>query len=391
MSFVPNKTNPGGKALAGFLLSGFLLAFLGAILPAWGYNRDSANFTAAGNYFLCLAVGLVVSTTFARTWMVRKGLSFLLKSACILCAVAIAYLALVSPPYSAWWRAPGLVVLGIGAGLLNLGLFHAISKDYHEDAARTVTLGGIWYGVGCLAATLLVAATLYPYTVASILIFMALVPAAFAGMYAKTNYALPSGSNVSAAQAFQDFRSPSAILFALLVFFQFGNEYSLAGWLPIFLMRRLGTSPVAALLILALYWAFLTGGRLAAIALLPRVRHGRVLLWSTVLALFGCTVLYLTKTLFGAASGALFLGAGYASVYPLVAEAIGKRFPYYHPGFFNGIFSVALVGGLLAPATLGWAASAAGIGVVVGIPLLGTWMVILLVLLVWLEAKISGR
>ena len=77
-------------------------------------------------------------------------------------------------------------------------------------------------------------------------------------------------------------------------------------------------------------------------------------------ALFGCLILAFTKTGFGAASGVLFVGAGYASVFPLVAEAIGRRFPYYHPGVFSGIFSVALMGGLLAPASIGYAASAGG-------------------------------
>ena len=152
-----------------------------------------------------------------------------------------------------------------------------------------------------------------------------------------------------------------------------------------------GPDPSGALLILALYWTFLTAGRLAAVAILPHVRHRRLLLGSGVSALFGCLILFLTKTGFGAASGVLFLGAGYASVYSLVAEAIGSRFPYYHPGFFNGIFSLALVGGLLAPATLGYAASAWGVGVVVGIPLLGTCMVMVLLLLLWLESKVTGR
>ena len=67
-------------------------------------------------------------------------------------------------------------------------------------------------------------------------------------------------------------------MFALLLFFQFGNEWSLAGWLPLFLIRRVGLSPSSALLVLMLYWAFLMGGRLGAVAILPRVRHGRLLL-----------------------------------------------------------------------------------------------------------------
>ena len=74
-----------------------------------------------------------------------------------------------------------------------------------------------------------------------------------------------------------------------------------------------------------------------------------------------------------------------------MAEAIGRRFPYYHPGFFNGIFSWALVGGLLAPATLGYLAGSLGVGVVIGIPLLGTFMVMALILLIWLESKVTGR
>jgi hypothetical protein len=85
------------------------------------------------------------------------------------------------------------------------------------------------------------------------------------------------------------------------------------------------------------------------------------------------------------------VGAGYASIYPLVAEAIGRRFPYYHPGFFNGIFSFALVGGLLAPASLGYAAVRYGVGIVIGIPFLGTCLVMILLLLIWLESKVTGR
>jgi fucose permease len=228
--------------------------------------------------------------------------------------------------------------------------------------------------------------------VPTILIFMAVVPGLFAGLYYKSSYqAPPVGTHPTLRQALQDFRSIGAILFALLLFFQFGNEWSIAGWLPLFLIRRVGLSPKAALFDLALYWTFLLGGRLCAVRILHRVSHARLLLASVSAALFGCLVLYFTDNAFGAATGAMFVGGGYASIYPMVAEAIGRRFPYYHPGFFNGIFSLALVGGLLAPATLGYAASALGVGVVVGIPLLGTCVVMILISLIWLETKVTGR
>ncbi len=382
----------GGRALAGFLLSGFLMALLGAILPAWGFHRDPPQFITVGNYFLSLAAGLVLAAAVSRKLMQQRGLTFQLVFACSLACVALVFLALVSPALLEAWRPPGLLALGFAAGLLNVALFQGISGSYHSDAAGSVSRGGVWYGLGCLAVTLLVAGTFYAYSVRSILLTMAAAPAAFAVLYAKTRYATAlEGIQPTLRQAIQDFRSPGAILFAMLLFVQFGNEWSIAGWLPLFLIRRVGLSPSASLRTLAVYWLFLMIGRMVAVALLPRMRHAWLLFGSGVTAMFGCIVLFFTNNSFGAGFAVFFIGAGYASIYPLVAEAIGRRFPYYHPGFFNGIFSLALVGGLVAPATLGYAASQWGVGVVIGIPLIGTITVIALLLSIWLESKITGR
>jgi len=387
----PEQTD-SGRALAGFFLTGFLLALLGAILPAWGYHRDPADFMAVGNCFLGVAVGVAAATRLGRRLIVRRGLRPVMTGACAASCGALIYLAAVSPPASNWWRIGGLVILGGSAGALNRALFQAISASYRRDAASTVIRVGVWYGLGSLAATLLVFGVFYAYSVPTILLFMAAVPAVFVALYAKAKFpAAEEGVHPTLRQAINDFRSPGAVLFALLLFFQFGNEYSIAGWLPLFLIRRVGVSPPGALLLLAFYWLFLMAGRLLAVPILPRVRHRKLALASGLLALFGCLVLFLTNNPFGAGCGVFFIGAGYASIYPLVLEAIGRRFPYYHPGFFNGIFSVALFGGLLAPATLGYAAQFWGVGVVVGIPLLGTFTVMALLLLIWLESKVTGR
>ena len=67
---------------------------------------------------------------------------------------------------------------------------------------------------------------------------------------------------------------------------------------------------------------------------------------------------------FGANTGILLLGGGFASIYPLVVERIGHRFTYYHPGLYNGIFSFAFTGGLLAPFLLGYLAQWWGVGAI---------------------------
>jgi fucose permease len=380
------------KALTGFLLSGFLFALLGAVLPAWGFYRDPPEFITIGNYFLTLAAGVIAANQVSAAILSRKSLRYLLVFACLLGCAGLLSLALVTQTAHWLWRMPGLAAIGLAVGLLNAGLFQAIGSSYARDPARAVALGGIYYGLGCLAVTVLVAGTFYAYTVPAILILMALGPAIFAALYSRN--AIPEKAKVAHAdfrQVLKDFRSVGAVLFALILFFQFGNEMSIAGWLPIFLVRRLGISPTASLGLLAVYWTALLAGRVAAVAILPRVRHSRLLGGSVLAALFGCLVLARTNNQFGAGTAVVLLGAGFASIYPLVVEKIGGRFPYFHPVFFSGIFSFALFGGLIAPATLGYAASQWGIGIVVVLPLIGTCMVSALLLLIWLESMVTGR
>ena len=149
--------------------------------------------------------------------------------------------------------------------------------------------------------------------------------------------------------------------------------------------------PKEALIQLALYWLFLMGGRVIVVGILPRVGHGRLLVGSIASALFGCLILYSTNNRFGAASGVFFLGAGYASIYPLVAEAIGAAVPVLPSRIFQWNLFVS-VGGRLAGSGYGGVCRGALRGrAVIGIPLVGTFLVMALVPLIWLEAKVTGR
>lgn len=376
------------KAVVGFLLSGYLFALLGAVLPAWELQQPF-GFVVVGNYFLSLSAGVIAAIQVAPRIERRGSPAFMLVFACLLACAALLFLSMVPPPSLAVWRMLGLFVVGIAAGTLNSALFRSISRNYQNDPAGTVNSGGIFYGFGCLAAALLVAATFY---VPSILTFVAIVPGCFAGVYANFQIAMPAREEEpTLRQVVRDLRSTGAMLFALLLFFQFGNEWSIAGWLPLYLIHHLGTSPKTAILLLAFYWMALLVGRTVAVSALPRLHHGKLLLGSVLSAMFGCIILAFTDNLFGAGTAILFIGSGFASIYPLVAERIGRRFPYYNPGLFNGIFSFALMGGMFAPATLGYAAEHWGIGAVVWLPALGTSMVFVLLLLIWLESKVTGR
>ncbi len=378
------------RALAGLCLSGLLASLPGAVLPAWGYHLRF-EFATVGYYFLSFAVGVLISVETVRRLLPRKGVPFVLILGCGLASSALVFLAFAPPPFPALWRMVGMVLVGLAMGLLNGAIFEAISTIYQQDAASTLNLGGIVFGTGCLLMTMLVAGTFNNYAVTSILVLAALAPALFTVLYAYTSFPLEEVSHQPTfREALRDIRSRGALLLALLLFFQFGNEWSIAGWLPIFLIHRLGASPEAALEILAAYWLALLLGRIAALAVLRRISHGRVLMASAAAAMFGCILLLATNNQFGAVIGILTIGAGFAPIFPLVAEKIGHRFNYYHPGLFNAIFSFAMIGAMLPAWFLGYAADAWGVGVVMALPLIGTVMVFILILLIWLESKIGG-
>jgi FHS family glucose/mannose:H+ symporter-like MFS transporter len=378
------------RALAGFFISGLLISFLGAILPSWQQHL-SFEYGAIAWYFIGLIAGILGSVWVAPPLLARKGIGWTLAAACLGASVAFLYLAFVSPPLSPWLRVGGMVLIGLSAGLLHTAMFQAISPMYRHDPAATVNLAGILFGLGCLVVALLISGTYYVYTGPTILVWLAVIPALAGWLYIRTPFApQPVPHHPSPRAILKELRSPGAVLFSLLLFFQFGNEWAIAGWLPIFLTQRLGISPATAIEMLALYWLALLLGRIGAQWILPRVRHTRLLLSCVLASMFGCLVLIATDNPFGAITGILLLGGSFAPVYPLVVEKIGGRFPYYHPGFYNGIFSFAIAGGLLAPCSLGYFAGFWGVRVVMGLPLAGSAVVFVLLLLIWLEARFSA-
>jgi len=144
-----------------------------------------------------------------------------------------------------------------------------------------VIRGGIWFGLGCLARHLLVFGAFYAYSVPTIPLFMAVVPAVFAVSYYKASFPAASGLCIHPAPG--DRRTsavPARCCSPCCFFSSSGNEYSIAGWLPLFLIRRLGVSPPGALFVAGLLLAVPDGGPAAAVPLLPRVRHGKLALAS---------------------------------------------------------------------------------------------------------------
>jgi len=149
-------------------------------------------------------------------------------------------------------------------------------------------------------------------------------------------------------------------------------------------------SPSTSLIFVSFYWFCLVMGRVVAQSLLRRLPHWRLLLASAGMAWLGILLLAATDNRFGALLGLGLTGLGFAFVYPLLVERIGSRFREYHASLFHGIFGIGMLGGFLAPALIGWVAEGAGIGFAMTVPLGASFIVFLLLFVIWVESKLSS-
>jgi FHS family glucose/mannose:H+ symporter-like MFS transporter len=378
------------QILRGLVVSGFLLALPGGLLPLWGYHLHP-DFGIAGDYFLVLGAGLIGGGMLALRLARTIPLERLLAAGYFFAALSMLLLSVAAPPAQVWYQMAALLVTGASAGIMNTAVLEAMTPCYESDPATITLTGGIFFGAGSVLAAFLLSQSFGGSGATRLLAVAALITAAGGVSLARLRIERREITEISLAQSVHDLRSPLAIIFSLLLFFQFANEWSLAGWLPVFLIDRMGLSPSTAVTLLAFYWLALMVGRIVASKLLRVVRHGRLMALSAFCALFGCMALLAAGSRFGVVVGLILTGSGFSAIYPLVAERIANRFSYYHPGYFNGIFTFALMGGVLTPFVLGHWAEGSGLRVIPLAAMMGSCAVFALVLLIWLGHKVSGE
>ena len=379
--------------LAGFLVLGVLLGLVGPLAIAWQYHLDTDP-KLIGLHFLALNVGYLLAVAIARPLVTRVSIRLIALIACLVAFASLISLSLLAPPVPASGRMVGLGFAGVASGGLITALLHVLESYFGEQVAGAVNRAGLLFGCGCLISTLTVAAIYFAGSVQIETACLALVPLIFFFLFARNHY--PAAREPvyrrkehAAQEMLRQVRSVGALLLSLLLFFQFGNEWAIAGWLPLFLIHRLGTNPVWAILALATYFLALMTFRLAAQTLSSRL-NGRVLLMgSVVIAMIGYLLLSLSWNMTAAWIAVVVIAAGFAPIYPLVTENLDERFSY-HPGFYNSLFTIAITGGMSAQWLLGYIDAFLGVKYVMTVPALGSIAVFVLASLILLETHIMG-
>ncbi len=389
---------PSAGVLRALVISGFLLTLPGGMLPLWGFHVRP-DFDTAGNYFLSLAAGMGCAMFLGRRLSARWRAQGVLTAGCFFASVALLMLTVAAPPAQLWFQHLAMLITGSSAGLISAAVFASIGPVWEADPAGVSLRGGIYFSIGSVAGALLMTQCFDDAQINNwlpggmnavrLLAVTALVPMAaaiaFRRLPATVNHPQPEPDAPS------HHRTVLALLFGLLLFVQFAVEWSIAGWLPIYLIDRLGMSPTAAVTLLVLYWTALLLGRAGVALLLKPIPHGVILASSAFCALFGGMALTWSDTRGGVVVGVILMGLGFSAIFPLASEQVAERFTSYRASYFSGLFALAMSGGVFAAFLLGHIAAFTGLRAIPVTAMLGSCAVIVLILMLRLGRKVSGN
>jgi FHS family glucose/mannose:H+ symporter-like MFS transporter len=364
------------SACAGIFMFGIVIALLGTLfgLPEVR-TRYELGLGEQGNVFLALYFGLFVSTSVAGPTLDRFGSKLVLVVSTALVTAALGGFILA---HSAASAAAAAVLMGLGGGGLNTSVNVLVSTMYDEQRAARLNLLGIFFGIGALVVPLVAATLAATFSIAQLLTGAAALAAACMVAYLVLRFpAAREARGFALGEALSVITYPGVLLFAVLLFFQSGNEASIGGWTSTYAGER-GWGAQAATWVLAGYWAALIAGRLAAARLLRSVPQRSVLVASGGGAIIGCLVLLGAATLPLVAIGAMVIGFSFGPVYPTALAMAGDRYQRFAGTVFGILFSIALIGGMTSPWAVGHLSEALGIRLGMLVPLVGAIMVTLL-------------
>jgi len=380
---------------AGAFVFGVVMSSLGALLPGLvekvGFDRESA-----GRLFLAMNFAMLIGSLVFGPVCDRFGFRRLLLVSILLVGAAYTSLALagLTLAYGYTAIALSLVALGVGGGALN-GATNALVNDISpERRGAALNRLGICFGLGALITPFLIGALKARLGLEPIIYLFALFTLAPLALYTVVAFPAPKHrGGLPRRELLTVLLNPLLYLFALLLFFQSGNEFALGGWLSTYLAERFGIDSGQAAFVLAGYWAAMMAGRAICGALSHRIKAETLVCASALLALVSVAGLRLAPSQAMAIAAVALTGLGFAAIFPTTLAQAGETFAQFSGTAFSVIFVVALSGGMTAPWLVGNIAQTRSIEAGLGVVIFNCAMIFLLQTLIAMrrDAKRIGK
>ncbi len=377
------------SACAGILMFGIVLAILGTVfgLPEMR-ERLHIDLAQQGNLFLLLYLGIFVAS-----FVVGPVIDHIGNKATLFCSSALVAGAMVlfASAHTLTLAATAAVLLGVGGGGLNTSTNVLVSDLYGENRGPMLNLLGIFFGIGALCIPLLAASIQGRFSIPQLLLFCAGLSGLCAIAYASLVFPPPVGSQqgFSLRATLGVAKYPGVMLLAMLLFFESGNEACIGGWTSTY-ANASGFTPRTATLILAGYWAALMLSRILVASIFRATSKTALVLMSGLLSIVGCMILLTGHSLLTFSLGVAVIGLTYGPIFPTALAIAGDR--YTNTGtVFGLLFSVALIGGMAMPWSVGQMSQNFSVRTGMVVPLIGAVGICVLASLIKAREKASVK
>jgi FHS family glucose/mannose:H+ symporter-like MFS transporter len=311
------KLDPGfGPATvwlyAGMLITGVGTVVLGPLLP---HLQTLLRLTDAQSGTLLAAKFVGAFLGGATVRKVRLGIVL----GCVLSAVGFAWLGIAS---TLWVAGAGILISGYGVGHLITAINILAGRRYTVHTGSAISLLNVFWGLGAvlsgaLVGGLLPALGLARFMAAYAVFFLVIAVGGELQTSGTVRAANAPGAPVAEAQPTSLPRYVFAFFLAVL-FCYGGLETCLGSWMTTYARRYGGAHLLDGQSAVILFWSALALGRLAAAAVLRRVRERTVQLVSMVCATIFAAALLLSHSMTAISAVTLLLGAALAPYFPTI-------------------------------------------------------------------------
>lgn len=349
--------------------------------------RLHINLSQQGTLFLLLYLGIFCASLIVGPLSDYVGNKANLLLSSVVVAASMAWFALAHSFASAGVAA---VLLGLGGGGLNICTNVLVSDIYGDKRGPMLNLLGIFFGVGAICVPMLAATIEGRFTIPQLFLFCAILGAVCAIGYAWLSFPPAKASQAFSLLDVLDVAKYEGVsLLACILFLESGNEACIGGWASTF-VNTLGFPARIATLVLASYWAGLMVSRMLAARLLRGIRKSLLILIIALISLVGCTMLLSSRSLILLFAGTALIGLSYGPIFPTSLAIAGDRYAQRAGTVFGFLFSVALMGGMLLPWTVGQVSQRRGVRLGMIVPLFGAIGIILLSAALVMHDRIAG-
>lgn len=346
----------------GMFFFGVAFTVMGAILPSLSSSLNLSELqssTLAG----LLPLGILLGSLIFGPVIDRYGYKSLMIVSAILGAAGLEMLAFITAPNLLRFS---IFILGISGGMLN-GATNALVADSSSDKTKSANLSllGFFYCVGAFAIPFILASLSKNFTyspivcVTGVVMFCAAIYFMFINFpQAKCKQGLPLKQILLMA------KKPVLLILSFVLFFQSSLEGLSQTWMPKYLSDCHGFLPNQALYALSFIVVGMGISRLLLSFVLKKVSGKSVLITSMCISIIGVTIITLSAsgiipTLHGSnvsavVAGAILIGMGFASTYPIVLGQIGEIFKNLSGTAFSFALVIALIGNTLMNLLLGY-------------------------------------